>query len=216
MPDKIRRTLLGAIGYVYFYKIQFLKILAFPFIFFSVYYLTVSENSNIIFSWIILLTSWIIYTQVAVSTHRIILLGPNAVPNWGIYLPTFRELHFFMTSFILGIMMLPLLLFMAIPGIGIIMYTIASAYLISRFSLVFPTIAIDNPMTFSDSWAVTKNYQILMLTVVLIFPIVVSIPEILFDKLPHTEIIVTAVSLITLVLMVAALSVSYKVINENM
>ena len=212
---QIKRTLVGAIGYVYHYKVQFFKILIFPFLFFTIYYLIATVVDSAAFTWGIIFAAWIIYTQIAVVTHRMILLGPNSVPNWGIYVPTRREFHFFITSFILGLIMIPVAFLNIIPNGGSILFTIVSSYLISRFSLVFPSIAVDNPWSFSDSWSVTKDHQILMLAVILIFPIVISIPEILLSKLPHTSLLVTFVSLITLVITIAALSVAFKVINES-
>jgi hypothetical protein len=212
---QIKRTLVGALGYVYHYKVQFFKILIFPFIFFTIYYLIERVTDSTTYYWGMFFAAWIIYTQIAVVTHRMILLGPNSVPNWGIYVPTKRELHFFTTSFILGLMMIPITFLNIIPSGGSILFTIVSSYLISRFSLVFPSIAVDNAWSFSDSWSVTKDHQILMLTVILIFPIVISIPEILLSELPYTSILVTFISLITLIITIAALSVAFKVINES-
>ena len=144
-----------------------------------------------------------------------VLLGPNSVPNWGIYIPTKRELHFFLTTFILSIMMIPFSFLNLIPNGGSILSTILSSYLISRFSLVFPSIAVDSPWSFSESWSQTKDHQILMFTVILIFPFIVSMPEILLSELPYTSMMVTFISLITLVITIAALSVAFKVINED-
>lgn len=206
---------MGALGYVYHYKIQFLKILVFPFLFFTVYYLNASLSDNAFYSWGGIFAVWIIYTQIAVVTHRIILLGPNSVPNWGVYIPTTRELNFFVKSFIMGLLMIPVSILNIFPDVGPYLFTIVSCYLFSRLSLVFPSIAVDSPWSFSDSWVITKDHQILMLVVILIFPLVITIPELLLSELPYTSLLVTFISLITLVIMVAALSVAFKVINES-
>ena len=83
-------------------------------------------------------------------------------------------------------------------------------WVFSRLSLVFPAIAIDQSVSYNFSWIVTKNFQFLMCLVVIAFPIILAIPGYFLDMLPYGFIASTVLNSLTTVLMVAALSVTYK------
>lgn len=156
-----------------------------------------------------------IYTILAITTHRIILLGPDSVSEWGIYMPRKREIYFVFYSIGLGLLMIPFSLLALIPAIGWVIAVVAIIYLMARLSLVFPAIATDQGWSFSDSWKATRNHQILMMIVVAIFPFVISIPERLLIHVPYTGMFVSFLSALTMVFVVAALSVAFQVITEN-
>ena len=69
--------------------------------------------------------------------------------------------------------------------------------------------------SFLDSWKVTQNHQILMMVVVAIFPFVISIPEKLLSHAPHIDLLVNLLSAVTMVFVVAALSVAFQVITKK-
>jgi hypothetical protein len=54
-------------------------------------------------------------------------------------------------------------------SIGLILILVG--LLFSRFSLVFPSIAIDKPIDLADALDLSKNYKLLLLISVIIFPI---------------------------------------------
>lgn len=136
---------------------------------------------------------------ISVTTHRLFLLGDDSVPTWGLgKLTKNREVKFMINTFLLGfVAIIPALViffilkfFIGFSGldntiiiegitlglvVNIFLTSIAVAYILSRFSLVFPSTAVDEPLTFWQSWAITKDYQWIMFSSVIIFPVVFGI-----------------------------------------
>ena len=111
-------------------------------------------------------------TLIAITIHRVILLGTDSVPIWGIRPSSpwsYRESHF----------LLYLLLFSAIDyfiawvfftGLVFIAFglLVIKLYFLVRMSLIFPSIAADKPISLLKSWQLTANYQGYMLTITLV------------------------------------------------
>lgn len=211
----IKRTIFGAFGYVYEYRKEFAKALFIPIVILAgLGTITIEDPSSALMVMLTIIPLFI-YTVLAITTHRIILLGPASVSEWGVYVPRKRELYFVLYSIGFGLMMIPFGFLAVIPTIGWIMAVMAIIYMMARLSLVFPAIATDLGWSFSDSWKATKNHQILMMIVVAIFPFVISIPENLLSHVPYTGLFVNLLSGLTMVFVVAALSVAFQVITEN-
>ena len=212
----IQRTITGAFAYVYEYRKIFAKALLIP--------ITVLVTLESIpfqggLSVQILLHAvmpFFIYIIMAITTHRIILLGPESVSEWGLYVPKQRELYFFMTSIGVGLMFVPLGFFSIIPYVGWLITMTVSCYLLARLSLVFPAIATAQDWTLSESWKVTKNHQVHMLSVVAIFPFVIGIPEMLLNHVPYMNVFTNLLSAFTTVFVVAALSVAFQIITSKL
>ena len=188
----IRKVLIGAFGYVYEYKVELTKALLFPFIIMILLglYEPESETINWSYYFVTALGSIFMYVVIAITTHRIILLGPSSVSQWGLYTPTKRELYFLLYGIGIAIIMMPLGLLALIPVIGFPLSVLLFTYVLGRLSLVFPAIAIDRDWTFTDSWNATKHHQITMMIVVVVFPFVIELPEKLLSNLPYTSIFV--------------------------
>jgi hypothetical protein len=102
----------------------------------------------------------------AVACHRIVLLGPEALPSrWGLHWSA-RELAFLGRTFVFGgvpfavvVMLSYFIMTIDRPDIGWI--TRAAYWLltypIARLSLVLPSIATDQPMTFAESWRMSSG-----------------------------------------------------------
>lgn len=105
---------------------------------------------------------------IAVSSHRVVLLGAGALENsWGMHWSR-REFAFLIRAAVLGLIaglgwtLIPILI-----GIGQLEaervrwvgkgWWILSAYPISRLSLVLPAVAIDRSFTFADSWRLSRG-----------------------------------------------------------
>lgn len=221
MIELIKKTLLGAIGYVIEYKFIFIRILILPCIFMSFLELLIHDGMSFWLSIFIMISEWLVYVLLAISTHRVILLGPDSISTWGFYIPGARELQFFGTAFVLGLLMIPFSILSQAVSIsqfsigGWIIPFFLAAYFWGRLALVFPSIATDNAWTFQDSWNATKNYQVLMIAVVGIYPLLIELPATLISLLPYTAVIYTTLSLISLIFVVAALSVAFLIINKN-
>ena len=216
MKEDIQKIILGALGYLYEYRIVYSKAFIVHFILIVIINFAIPESASGLIFVIAIICSAFVYTLVAIITHRSILIGPSSFPMWGIYMPTGRELSFLFHGIGIGfICILIVLLTYFIPFVGPFLTYIAVAYVVGRLSLVFPAIATDNQWTFSDSWSATGNYQIVMLIVVIILPVIVSIPEYLISYIPYTALIVTIIQFLTLIFTIAALSVAFKVISED-
>lgn len=213
----IWKILGGAFGYVFEYRSQLGKALLVPFLVMAGLGLYEPDSESVNWPIVIaaLLAQILLYTVIAITTHRIILMGPSSIPEWGLYMPSKREIRFILYSIGIGLAMIPLGFLLFIPVIGTPVAIVAIAYVMGRLSLVFPAIATDQGWTFSDSWKATESHQILMMIVAFVFPALMGIPEDLLSYLPYSTVMVNIVSAITLVFIVAALSVAFKVITEE-
>ena len=164
---------------------------------------------------VLTIVPFFLYAVLAITTHRIILLGPESISEWGVYVPRKREFYFVLYSIGLGLLMIPFGFLALIPTVGWFIAALAIIYMMARLSLVFPAIATDQGWTFSDSWKATRNHQILMMVVVAIFPFVISIPEQLLSHVPYIGVFVSLLSACSMVFVVAALSVAFQVIAES-
>ncbi|MCP3891994.1 MAG: hypothetical protein GY702_24460 [Desulfobulbaceae bacterium] len=165
------------------------------------------------------------YTVIAVATHRLVLLGTEAVSIIGIFRWGKRELKFALYVLLLdlAVRFLGGLVFFAGFEMGprgfmrvfLILVGIV-AIVASRFSLVFPGIAIDEQAPFGDSWEMSKGYSILMLCVVGVAPIVLMYPVLAIEAQEHNlTILSNPARSIILVLVIAFLSCAYNEINKR-
>jgi hypothetical protein len=205
--------------HVYAFRVQLSKALLFPFILSILLDILPYWWSSFLLSTIYIVLSLMLQTIFAITTHRMILLGPSHVPEWGIIKWSQRE-----TVFIFHVMALALIIYlgvfiMQVPIIGgLIFYVLFFIYLVillPRLSLVFPAIAVGDKCSFKNSWFVTKNYKILMFFSIILIPLLVSIPVLIIRNIPYTFLIVSILTNVTTVVGVASLSLSYKyILNE--
>ena len=101
---------------------------------------------------------------IAVTTHRVILLGPDSVPVWGIYKPSIREFYFAVNALGLAIISYLSVLAVMVSFLGsffakptewntlvlsaIAILGIFMTWYSCRLFLVLPSIAINQGMTF--------------------------------------------------------------------
>ena len=135
-----------------------------------------------VFSIVLVILSLLVDMIILISVHRILILGRDSVPTWGIRSYTKREYKFVLKYLgMIGIVVLCLVPTILIFSQSPIFYMVALFVLtlvliiISRISLVFPAISIDEDMSFKESWALTKNYKMLSFTTIIIFPLLFSI-----------------------------------------
>ena len=213
---EIKRIILATFGYVYEYRKHLAKALLFPVVIIVALGAIPIHETGLALVAFQAIFSLIIASVLAITTHRIILLGPNYVSEWGVYIPGKREFYFVLYSVGLGIlMMIPLMVFSLIPIVGWFITIVATLYIMARLSLVFPAIATDQSWSFADSWNATKYHQVPMMVVVAIFPLVISIPGLLLSYVPYVGLLIDLLSAFTVILVIAALSVAFQVIKEN-
>ncbi|MEJ2754539.1 MAG: hypothetical protein P8104_01560 [Gammaproteobacteria bacterium] len=154
-------------------------------------------------------------TLIAITTHKIILDGPNSVPSWGINRFGTREFKFIGNQFLVFIVALPTLVLAYIPHLGIFIMITAIAYIVGRLSLVFPSIAIGEDIGLKDSWEATKNYKLMMVVVVVLFPLILRLLEETLKLLPGMFWIGFLTSPLTIIFVVSSLSSAYKIVMES-
>ena len=222
-----RKIAFGAFGYVYEYKYTLAKALLIPFALYMTLDAVEILEPSFIASIGFAIAYLMIQTLFAITTHRVILLGPESVPKWGVLKwskrETFFALHILGLAVLTGILggMVTFLVSMLIPFANILgwgsalIFIGAVAWLFARLALVFPAIAIDQGVSFKYSWKLTKNHQFLMVLVVVIFPALLLIPAYLLSSIQYSFILTSFLSSFATVFMVAALSVAYKMVCEE-
>ncbi len=124
--------------------------------------------------------------MIAISTHRILILGNKSVSKWGNFKFTSREISYLFQCIKLSILislytLIPLIVILklfenkSVHLLALSLVFLVSTIIFSRMSLVLPSVAIDKKMDFRDSWKLTKNYRLLMYLLVIIFPISFSL-----------------------------------------
>jgi len=61
----------------------------------------------------------------------------------------------------------------------------------------------------------TEDYQILMFSVVILFPMLLAIPAVILEFMPYTFLLSSFISAFVIVFQVAALSMAYQLISEG-
>lgn len=167
-----------------------------------------------------------VYGWFAVTVHRLVLLGPESVPEWGLQRVTTREVVFVLSFVMISIVaMLPAILFLSLP---VHSFAVASltmliyGYLFSRLALILPAVAVDRWVTPRESWRLSHGYQLKLIFAVFIFPVLVFIPFMLI-LFPLTYLLPLKVALagiqslttnFMLVFTVSALSIVYREITR--
>ena len=205
----------GAFYYVYENRVSLVKALSLPFIAFLVLgFIWEFEIDGPIWYLLVALESFL-QVIFAITTHRIVLLEKESVPEWGLRSWSKRET--FYCLHILGLAMIstvPVSLGL-IPFVGPAIALLTIFWVCSRLSLVFPGIAVDKGVSFQMSWDLTKDYQLLMLLVIIVCPVLLAIPIILLSLIPYTFILTNFISTLVIVFEVAALSMAYQLITSE-
>ena len=178
--------------------------------------------------------SFIVDIVILITVHRILILGNESVPKWGLQKFEQREFSFFIKYFIIAIVfiLVVVIITVCLQFIGIHIFAaiflamiICSIY-ISRVSLVFPAIAVDTKMTFKDSLEYTKGFKLLIYVTVIIFPVLFSVVfggiyALIITALAqsissHINILLVFLNVTISVFVVSALSNTYIYISESL
>jgi hypothetical protein len=214
------KIILGALAYILEYRKSLLQALIIPMaLYVAIEFIPLQESNNLQ-KFVLGIINALLNTIILVNVHRVILLGPESVPKWGMGW-TRRESIFLLHMFVLGLMGISIffliMMIMSWLGMaGVYMLVIAGAviaYFISRLYLVLPSIAVDQKIAFKDSWQMTHEHQFLMILVVVVFPIVGMIPLLLLLYIPYIEYLVAILAMIFMVFTIAIVSVAYKLIS---
>lgn len=209
---EFKKILFGAFYTVFRYRGHLARALLLPFVVLVAVEATAFWELPILVEWALLPLVWAIYAIFAITTHRVVLLGAESVPKWGVTSWSKRETYFILHLMGIGLVLFPLALLSVIPVIGSIAAIAIYLWLLSRLSLVFPGIAIDKGVTFKLSWKLTENYQIPVFLVILVPPILFSIPALLLQLAPYGWFLSNVFSSLIVVFEIAALSLAYQAI----
>jgi len=206
------KVVAGAFLYVGRCKRVLVKALVFPFLLYFAIEVLISLDINPVAYWSLVLLSFGIYAIFAITTHRVLLLGPDSVPTFGIAFWSKREAFFFLH--LIGLyLVIAALSFLLTNSIADLVFLGLMCWGIGRVCLVFPGIAVDKGVSFKQSWEMTANHQLLMFLVVIMLPGLLMIIPALFSYLPYSFLLKPFVSTLVLVLEVAALSMAYQMIT---
>ena len=155
------------------------------------------------------------FTIIAVTTHRMVILGPESVSSWGLNPIGWREIKFLLSQYVIFLFLIPLALLFFIPFIGPLAAIVIGAYMVGRMSLVFPSIAIGRKFDFKDSWDATRNHQLMMFLTVAIFPFVIGLLDMMLTHIPGIAYLLQLLSMVTSVWVIAALSFAYQIVMQE-
>ncbi|MGB5868205.1 MAG: hypothetical protein WBG69_10075, partial [Arcobacteraceae bacterium] len=143
-------------------------------------YLTPDENPILMVA--VTFVSLLVDMIIVISVHRVLILGSDSLPFWGLTKYTKREFAFFlryvaMIAFYIITALLFVVFFQILQihiFVAILVVTVLFTIFLSRVSLVFPSIAIDKPMSFETAWRYTKKYKLLCFLMIILFPLFFS------------------------------------------
>jgi hypothetical protein len=135
-------------------------------------------ESSVLLSLAILL----VYSIVAVRVHRIVLLGPSAMKTPE--LPRMRDIKYAVTFLVITLMAgVPWMLIIAstvtmtggsLSPWAVRVGAVLVLYIVARFSLVLPSIAIDDSLRLFRAFSVSRAHQLSLFLVVGVLPLVLS------------------------------------------
>ncbi len=220
-----RDIILESMARTWLYRYTLVRALAVPFGLYLLFVVVDEINEAGVGDFLLCLGMLAAHTMFAVSTHRVVLLGPGSVPEltWPVW--SMRELRF--AGYILLITLtfvLPLMLGVSIAMLGdtpilfVIVVPIALlwCWVFVRFALVFPGTALEHQITLRRSWEATQPYQFTLLAVLIAYPFIFSILEWAFSHIPLLGYATFILATCTNVLTIAALSVAYRQISEQL
>lgn len=224
------KAIVGGFGYVFHYHREMSKALLGPFtmaVIVNVIFINL-PNEFLAFRLLLSVISLVLYTVIAVTVHRTIILGPGSVPEWGLWPLSSRELRFAIyfvgVSLILSLIQVPGAFLSYVPvflsdyevlaTLGKYLWFFATSFLCARFFLVFPSIAVDETPTLGDAWEATQGHALMIFLVVILVPTAVYESAGLLVHVPLVSHLWAAVEMFLLVIFIATLSVAYRLISE--
>ena len=209
-----KKIIAGALVFVFEKKLILGKALAIPFVLYLIIDLASGWNVSAIGTLLLAIGNLVVQSVFAITTHRVMLLGDGSVPKWGLHSWTKRETYFLIHVIGLALLAGLTALFGLIPLIGGLVALVLIVWITSRLSLVFPAIAIDQGVSFSLAWRLSKKHQLPLIVVVCVFPVVLGIPTILISTFALSTMVASLLGTLTTVFTIAALSICYREIHR--
>ena len=157
----------------------------------------------------------LVFVVLAITTHRLILLGPGSLPSGVPVRFGLRELLFVLYGILISLATIVAVPVAFIPAIGDYLVILPALWIVGRLSLVLPAIAVDRRISLSESWSLTSRHHVLMLLVVGGIPLILSVLLLVIDYMPYTYFLGEALYVAAMVIQVGALTISYKLITDE-
>lgn len=158
-----------------------------------------------------------VYVLLAISIHRLILLGPQSVPAFGVGPFGLREWRYLGWSCAqilaaAGVVMLCAPLLALSQGLGLLVALLVAAWLISRMALLLPEIALGRPIDVGGGWRLGAGTGVRLAVLVVAVPMLGTVLMYPFAASGHWLMQVLAItgSLLSVAFAVAALSLAWQ------
>lgn len=214
-PISPKKVIVGALASVLAELPTLVKALALPgAIFLVLKFLPVEE----ITPWVAVmfgLASLLLHTVFAITTHRIVMLGPDSVPEWGLRSWSKRETRFVGYLLILVLMLSVLVAFaLATQPIGPFILMVVAIIGGCTLSLVFPAIALEEDFTLGDAWRMAQGHIGSLIVCIGLFSFVLSMLTFAVATIPYALPLAALLELTTNVLTIAVLSIAFSEIRR--
>lgn len=163
-----------------------------------------------------------LYTCIAVAVHRIVLIGPDAVPPYGMLMSmSRRELRFAGMLLLFGCLLVAMMLLMKLSVIFAVFVLAAIFYVLPVFSIVFPAVAVDTDLGLRELVGIGRHHYWLLAKATLVVPLIFGLTsnalgELMAATAAPLFLLVVASQLgaaLVLVIEIAVLSVAYREIE---
>mgnify|MGYP006285752325 CR=1 FL=1 len=178
-----------------------------------------------VMQWGLLCIVAVLFAVIAVTIHRVLILGSDSVPEWGVYPVSMREIRFalYMAGVLAGfsganaLLMYPLLKVLPVFELGgswasvgmVAAVWVLVLFLVMQFLLVFPGTAIDDNPGLRGSRELTRNRKLFLFVTVGVFPQLLLGLGTLIGQIPGLSYLWPITYVLLYVMVVAALSVAY-------
>ncbi len=167
------------------------------------------------FPLVVLVIALAAQTVFATTVHRVALLGASSVPRWGLRWG-WRETLFVLHAVAIGCVLAPIALIAAGVGpAGLPIAAALAAWIVSRLSLVFPAIAMDERVSFSDAWVLSRGYQLELMLLVVAIPFVLIAPTLAFPQNATGRIGAQLIGALASIIALTSLSILYREIRRS-
>ncbi len=173
------------------------------------------------------------YVLFAVTCHRIVLLGDQPVPRYGIIKWSMRETRFLfwlLGIYVVGFTIFPLAAFstmyvaiseyywLLVLLLLLLLIVILGCYVLARLSLIFPATAVDQRPDIKWAWGRSSDNGWRLVVIVGLLPFVTSLAQKLLERENSTiieDVLWPLMYILVLIVEISALSLSYKALNKH-
>lgn len=215
-PINPRRVIVGALASVLAELPTLGKALLGPGIIYLALHFLPTDEITFGIAILLAVSSLVLHTVFAITTHRIVMLGPDSVPQWGLRSWSRRETRF--AGYVLALVMLLAVLIAIAMGtqpVGPIIVMVVAIVGGCSLSLIFPAIALGEAFTLGDAWRMAQGHISSLILCIWLFPFLLAILTVLVAQIPYARPLAALMELVTTILTIATLSVAFSEIRRQ-